>query len=115
MLSSAAAHDQTVAFVQRSHIAAPAAPRSLTVNASSRTVVALRWADAASNESGYQIERCLGIDCAAFEVVGTTAANVIMYFDTGVKRDTLYTYRVRASSTGGHSSYSSGVNLRTLP
>jgi hypothetical protein len=103
--------DQTVASVKRAH---PAAPGGLTVSASSRAVVTLRWVDEASNELGYHIERCLGVDCKVYEQVGTTAAHVIMYFDTRVKRDTVYSYRVRAVGAVANSPYSNGATLQSL-
>ena len=87
-----------------SAVAAPAAPTSLTASSGPGTVV-LAWTDAASDETGFSIERCLGTSCTAFGQIGTVGADATSYSDmysaSGVSR-----YRVRAFNAVGYSTYS---------
>jgi len=93
-----------VAPTPRSVLAAPTAPTGLTATFGSGGI-ALTWADNASDESGYSIERCLGAGCTAFGQIGTVGAGATTFIDTyyasGVDR-----YRVRAFNTTGSSAYS---------
>ncbi|MGH7597289.1 MAG: fibronectin type III domain-containing protein, partial [bacterium] len=92
----------------------PAAPNSLTATAASNTQINLTWADNASNEEGFKIERKLTAG-VTFNQIATVGAGVTNYSDTGLSSTTSYTYRVRAHNDGGHSAYSSQVSVTTLP
>ena len=87
---------------------APAAPTSLTASAA-RKVVALKWADNATNETGYYVERAT--KTGAFARIATLAANARSFSQT-VTAST-YSYRVRAFSTttGLLSGYSNTATL----
>ena len=92
----------------------PAAPSSLTVTAASASQLNLAWTDNASNEDGFKIERCSGTNCTSFAQVATVGANVRAYSNTGLSKNTVYTYRVRAYNSFGNSGYSNSAAARTL-
>jgi nitrous oxidase accessory protein NosD len=58
----------------------------------------LRWDDLTDGETGFQIERKPA--GGEFEAVVITPPNAIHYTDTGLAPSTVFTYRVRAVSTG---------------
>jgi RHS repeat-associated protein len=79
---------------------APTAPATLTATplASSTSQIDLSWS-AATDEvgvTGYRIERCQGVGCTNFVEIGTTAAGVTTFSNTGLLTGNPYTYRVRA-------------------
>ena len=88
----------------------PATPSSPIATANSSSQITLSWVDASSNETGFSIERSTG---GAYAVVGTVSANVTSYINTGLNSSTTYTYRVRASNTGGYSAYSTTTSATT--
>ncbi len=94
---------------------APAAPSNLISNAKTRNQVVLAWADNASNELNYLIERCKGASCTNFIQVAKVGANVTAYSNTGLSRNTSYNYRVRAANATGNSVYSNTLSVKTLP
>jgi PKD repeat protein len=92
----------------------PAAPSSLTASAISTSQVNLAWTDNASNEDGFKVERCSGNNCTNFTQVATVGANVRNYSNTGLNKNTVYTYRVRSYNSVGNSGYSNTAAARTL-
>ncbi len=74
--------------------APPTAPTGLAATAVSATRIELQWADAASDETGFVIERAVG--AGAFGEVQTVGANVTTWSDTSVAAATAYAYRVAA-------------------
>jgi len=92
----------------------PAAPSSLTVAVASASQLNLAWTDNASNEDGFKIERCSGNSCTNFAQIATVGANIRTYSNTGLNKNTIYTYRVRAYNTFGNSAYSNIAAVRTL-
>jgi len=92
----------------------PASPTSLSGSAVSTSQVNLAWSDNASNEDGFKIERCSGNNCTNFTQVATVGANVRNYSNTGLSKNTVYTYRVRAYNSFGNSAYSNTAAARTL-
>ena len=74
----------------------------------------LAWSDNASNEDGFKIERCSGNSCSNFAQIATVGANVRSYSNTGLNKNTVYTYRVRAYNSFGNSGYSNTAAARTL-
>jgi hypothetical protein len=74
--------------------------------------ISLTWADNASSESGFQIERRTGA-FGAWNLVATVAANVTTFTDTGLQRRVTYRYRVRAFNASGVSAYSNVVTATT--
>lgn len=81
----------------------PAAPLSLSADASSAAIVSLSWTDASNNEEGFRVERCVvkGRRCLAAVVVGTTGPNVEKFDDPSVSRNTTYQYQVVAFNAAG--------------
>jgi uncharacterized delta-60 repeat protein len=74
---------------------APGVPGSLTAVRGSEAQVNLAWLDAATDESGYRVERSTdGVNFV--QVGGDLAANTTSYSDLGLTPDTTYTYRVKA-------------------
>ncbi len=92
---------------------APSAPATLTATTASSSQINLSWADV-STETGFKIERKTGAG-GTYAQIGTTAANVTIFNDTGLSANTTYFYRVRANNTGGDSSYSPEANATTVP
>jgi hypothetical protein len=95
----------------------PAAPSNLAVNVpgapDGATKLQLGWADNATNESGFKIERKTGSD--AFAEIAKTSANAVVFNDTNLAPSTSYSYRVRAFNAGGNSLYSKIASASTLP
>jgi len=91
----------------------PNAPTNLTASAVSRSQINLSWADVAANESGFKIERCAGANCSNFAQIATVGANVKIFSNSGLKRNTSYRYRVRATNGSGDSAYSNIANAKT--
>ena len=89
----------------------PAAPSGLVATAVSRTQINLTWVDQANNEDGFKIERKVGT--GSFTQIATVGANVKTYSDTGLTRNTRYTYRVRAYNSVGNSGYSNNDSAKT--
>ena len=91
----------------------PSAPTNLTASAVSRSQINLSWADTATNESGFKIERCAGATCSNFAQIATVGANVKIFSNSGLKRNTSYRYRVRAYNGSGDSVYSNIASAKT--
>jgi len=93
----------------------PVAPSGLQASAVSRTQINLKWSDRSSNETGFQIERCLGKKgaCILFSQIAQVGVNVKNYSDTSVSPNTSYTYRVRAFNGLGVSAYSNRDDATT--
>src|SRR5207302_730213 len=94
-------------------VTAPAAPSGLSATAASSTAINLTWVSNSTNETSFKIERALGT--GAFSQVGTVGAAVTTYADSGLTVNTSYSYRVRASNSGGDSAYSNTASATTLP
>ena len=88
-----------------------AAPENLTAVVSGRTVQ-LTWADRATSETAYIVERALD-KRDGFTVLVQLPANAASYTDTGLSRG-LHRYRVRAfdAVTNQYSPYSAIVDVR---
>ncbi|MBU0655785.1 MAG: polysaccharide deacetylase family protein [Gammaproteobacteria bacterium] len=82
-----------------------AAPTSLVASSPSDGTVNLNWGDASNNETGFRVERCLGTACSDFVEVGSTAADVASFAETGLSAGT-YRYRVQAYNASAASAYS---------
>ncbi|MFO0450717.1 MAG: fibronectin type III domain-containing protein, partial [Pseudomonadota bacterium] len=87
----------------------PAAPTTLVATTNSTTQINLTWADASTNETGFQVERSL-TTATGFTLVGTTAANAVSFANTGLTAGTRYFYRIRAINATGNSAYTAEAN-----
>jgi alkaline phosphatase len=90
----------------------PVAPSSLIATPVSTSQIDLAWVDNASNESGFQIERSL--DGASWVQIATVGANVTSYASAGLSANTAYYYQVRATNSGGTSTYSNITSATTF-
>lgn len=89
----------------------PAAPSNLTATRASNTRINLAWTDNANNETGFRIER--STNGGAFVEIGTVGANVTAVGNTGLRRRTTYTYRLRSYNSAGNSAYSNSATATT--
>ena len=94
--------------------APPAAPTALGAAAVSTARINLAWADNSSDEQGFRVERCAGANCTNFAQIAQLGAGVTSYANTGLTKNTLYRYRVRAFNAAGNSAYSNTAEARTL-
>jgi hypothetical protein len=92
----------------------PAAPSNLTATAVSSSQINLTWTDNSNNEQGFKMERCQGNNCTNFVQIVQLGPNATSYSDTGLARNKVYRYRVRAFNAGGNSGYSNIASARTL-
>ncbi len=101
----------------------PTAPTTLTATpvAASTTQLDLSWSAATDNVgvTGYRIERCQGVGCTTFIEVGTTAAGVLTFSNTGLTTGNPYTYQVRAidgaNNLGPYSPTATAMPTDTTP
>jgi hypothetical protein len=90
-------------------VAPPAAPTGLTGQSAGGNSVVLNWADNASDEQGFKIERKTG--AGSYAEITQVAANTTSYRDSGLTVNTTYSYRVRAFNSAGDSAYSNEVSV----
>ena len=91
----------------------PDAPSDLTATVFSSSEIDLTWTDNSSNETGFKIERKLGVG-GTYSQIATVGAGVVSYNDTSLVVNTTYYYRVRATNAGGDSAYSAEAHATTL-
>jgi fibronectin type 3 domain-containing protein len=91
----------------------PAAPSNLVATPLSRSRIGLSWADNASNETGFRIERSFD-GSSGWHQIGTVAANVTAFTHARQPALTTFFYRVRATNATGDSAYSSVATATTL-
>ena len=95
--------------------AALPAPTNLTATPVSATRINLAWAETATNETGFQVDRCSGAACTNFALIGTGAANAVTFADSvGLVASTQYSYRVRAFNATDTSAYTATASATTL-
>src|SRR5690606_22408822 len=92
----------------------PNAPDQLEALSTSASSVNLYWLDNSDNETGFQIEREKSGENINY-LIGTPAANVTTFTDTGLESGTVYYYRIRAINAAGNSPYASQVSTQTFP
>ena len=93
---------------------APSAPSGLTAaagSASPTSSVAMSWADNATNETGYVVER--SSDGATFSQRAQLGAGATSYLDSGLASGATYYYRVSAYNSAGSSGYSNVASGQT--
>ena len=107
-------YSNTASAVTMDAPATPAAPTNLVATAVSRSQINLTWADNATNETGFSIERCKGATCTNFTQIATVGTNLTTFANTGLNANTSYRYRVRAYNNSGSSAYSNTALAKTL-
>lgn len=88
----------------------PTVPANLIATATSTTSITITWS-AASNATGYQLERSTNIN-AGFTLIASPQST--SYVDSGRSPNTTYVYRVRAVGAGGTSGYSNLDHATTI-
>jgi hypothetical protein len=91
----------------------PPAPSGLAMTGRTRTQISLRWVNNSTDQDGVKIQRCRGVGCTNFALVGQVSGTSTTYVDTGLVRNTTYRYRVRAYNESGNSPYSNIVGVKT--
>ncbi len=86
------------------------APGSLQAVAG-KAQVTLKWQDKSSAETGFSVER-RPRGSGSFAVIGTVAAGVTSYTNSGLSKGSWYDYRVRASTAQGFTAYSNTASAR---
>ena len=89
------------------------APTRLTATTISYNGIDLAWQDNSDGETGFRVQRRVDGSDDWLEI-GSTAANVTAFSDTGVEPTTTYHYRVQAFSLIQSSAFSNQVQVRTL-
>lgn len=84
----------------------PVAPAYLWAGGFGWNQIYLSWQDNANNETGYRVERCIGLDCTDFTELIRLEPNTSSYVDKGLQARTYYRYRVQAFNPAGASAYS---------
>ena len=97
----------------------PAAPTSLSIASKSFDQVQLLWNDNANNESDYTVEISIGDNLhytgGSYGFGGVTfLQNKINFTYTGLTKNTLYFFRVKAVNNVSSSAYSNEVSVTTL-
>ena len=91
----------------------PLAPTNLQAKAVSTRQIDLSWIDQSNNENGFKIERSRD-GVFNWNQIATVGANVRVYSDTGLQKETLYFYRVRAFNDDGDSKFSNIAEAMTF-
>jgi Fibronectin type III domain len=89
----------------------PVAPTELTAVALSKSRILLEWRDNSVNETRFEVLRSSG--GGAFTTPGPTNANAQSFLDSGLRRATTYTYRVRACNGDLCSPFSNTASATT--
>ncbi len=83
----------------------PAAPTGLAAEDLGPNSIRLTWEDNSGNESGFRIERGLGLNSTSFTLVTEVDADTTSYTNTGLNCGYYYTYRIRSYNNYGNSAY----------
>lgn len=89
------------ASVTTQALTVPLAPSGLNAVAASATQVNLSWADNATNEGSYLVERSIDAGATWISIANNLAANTTSYSDTSTTQNTSYQYRVSAVNPMG--------------
>jgi titin len=95
----------------------PIAPSLLEAQASypGDLAISLSWSDNSTDETAFEIERCIGEGCSDFTLYATRDSSIYgpWFNDVGLAENTTYTYRVRAVNAAGASGYSNIASATT--
>jgi predicted phage tail protein len=93
----------------------PTAPTGLGATATSSSSISLTWADNASDESNFVVQRST-TSGSGFATIATLGANTTSYADTaGLSASTTYYYQVYATNSAGSSGFSIEASATTDP
>lgn len=83
-------------------------PTNLELAVASRNAARLQWQDNSNAEIGFKIERGVDVGKGAieFKEIASVNANINYYVDSGLSRNIIYCYRVRAFNNMEFSDYS---------
>jgi len=96
---------------EASAVTAPNTPANFGVELYGSTGAKLRWTTADVTDPTNLIERSSnGVN---FATIGVSTGAARIFLDTGLARSATYNYRIRATNSGGFSSYTSVANLTT--
>ncbi|NVN98206.1 MAG: fibronectin type III domain-containing protein [Geobacteraceae bacterium] len=88
-------------------------PTGLTAQILSDTSIQLTWADNSLNEDGFRIQRCRLFNCSDFMALSDLGPGVTTFTDTGLDRETYYSYRVQAYMGNNGSQYTNTAQALT--
>ncbi len=91
----------------------PFAPSELAVVATSSNSITLSWADNATTETNYVVQRSAGSINDAL-TIANLEANITRYIDNSLSEGSHYSYRVYASNSGGDSDYAGSADSASL-
>jgi hypothetical protein len=77
---------------------------ALSVDGAFALQASVQWADTATSESGFKVERKVS-PTGTYSQIALTAANIVSFVDPNLSASTTYCYRVRAYNTDGNSEY----------
>jgi titin len=77
--------------------------------------ISLTWSYNSFDETGFEIERCIGLGCTDFSLYATRDSSIFgpWFNDIGLEEITTYSYRVRAVNATGASDYSNIASATT--
>jgi hypothetical protein len=81
---------------------APIAPSNFAAASAGSSSIHLAWSDNSQNETGFKIERKIGV-AGTYGAVTTTAAGATSFSDSGLAAGTVYFYRLSAVNSAGAS------------
>lgn len=90
----------------------PEAPSDLEIITQSGTEVEIGWLDHSNNEWGFKIARKKDNE-PFFEIIDSTATDVLTYREVGLEPDRIYIYKVCAYNEYGLSAYTNSVEVKT--
>ncbi len=101
----------------KTFLAIPNPPEYLIATARSETEIELNWMDNSAKETGFKIERKLGIE-GSFSEIDSVSQNVTSYLDQALEDSTEYYYRIKSYNLAGESEYSnesSAITYLAIP
>jgi chitodextrinase len=90
-------------------------PSGLSATGITASSIQLNWTDGSSNETAFEIYRATTAGGPTYTFLGTVAANVTTFTNTGLTPNNFYYYRVRAVNADGSSAYTNEASAEPLP